>query len=77
MEVVRQEPPSVQVAMSTAGWTEGGAPKASFVDMATRQASVSASLAPFIARGAALEELLSLERSAPLEVGAGMFWSLV
>ena len=33
--------------------------------------------APSIARGASLEELLLQERSAPLEVGAGMSWSLV
>ena len=38
---------------------------------------MSASPAPSIARGAALEELPPQERSAPLEVGAGMSWSLV
>ena len=55
----------------------GGAHEASFMDVATGQASVSTSPAAAIARGAALEELPPPERSAPLEVGAGMSWSLV
>ena len=45
-EEARLEPPSVQVAVSAAGRTEGGAPKASFVDVAIVQASVSTSPAP-------------------------------
>ncbi|XP_066385333.1 uncharacterized protein [Miscanthus floridulus] len=56
---------------------EGGAPKASFADVATGQASVSASPAPSVARGAALEELPSPERSTSLEVSAGTSRSLV
>ena len=67
----------MQVAMSTSGWTEGGAPEASFVDVAMGQASVSASPAPFVARGAALEELPPPERLALLEVGTGTSRSLV
>ena len=51
------EPPFVQVAMSGVGWTKGGTPEASFVDVAIGQASVSVSLALSIARGDALEEL--------------------
>ena len=47
------------------------------MDVATGQASMSASSAPSIARGAALEGLPQQERSAPLEVGVGMSWSLV
>ena len=39
--------------------------------------SVSALPAPSVARGAALEELPLLERSAPLEVSAGTSRSLV
>ena len=71
------EPPSVQVAASAAERMEGGAPKASFVEVAIGQASVVTSPTPSIARGAALEELPPQERSAPLEVGAGTSWSLV
>ena len=63
--------------MFAAGRTEGGAPEASFVDVATGQASVFASPAPSIARGAALEEPLPQERSTPLEVDAGTSWSLI
>ena len=59
------------------GRTEGGAPEASFAYVAIGQASVSESPAPSIARGAALEELPPLERSASLEVGAGTSRSLV
>ena len=60
-----------------AGQTEGGAPKASFVDVAIGQTSVSTSPAPSIARGAALEELPPQERLTPLEVIAGMSRSQV
>ena len=67
----------MQVAVSAMGRTEGGAPEASFADVATGQASVSASPAPSVARGAALEELPSLERLALLEVGARTSRSLV
>ena len=63
--------------MSTAGQTEGGAPEASFTDVVTRQTSMSASPAPFVARGATLEELPLPERSAPLAVGVGTSRSLV
>ena len=63
--------------MSTVGQTEGGSPKASFANVAIGQAFVSVSLAPSIASGAALEELPSQERSASLEVDAGMSRSLV
>ena len=56
---------------------EGSAPEASFVDVAIGQASVSASPAPSIARGVALEELPPLERLALLEVGVGTSRSLV
>ena len=63
--------------VSVAGQTEGGTPKASFADVAIGEASVSMSPAPSIARGAALEELPPQERSALLEVSAGMSWSLV
>ena len=52
-EAVQPEPLSVQVAISVVGWMEGGAPKASIVDVATGQASMSASPAPSIAGGAA------------------------
>ena len=45
--------------------------------MLTGQAFVSESSAPSIARGAALEEMPPLERSAPLELGAGTSWYLV
>ena len=76
-EEARLESLSMQVAMSTTRQTEGGAPEASFVDVVTGQASVSMSPSPFVARGAALEELPPLERSASLEVGAGMSRSLV
>ena len=67
----------MQVAMFVVGQTKADAPEASFVDVAIGQASVSASLAPSIARGPALEELPSQERSTPLEVDAGTSWSLV
>jgi len=67
----------VQVAVSVVGQTEEGAPEASFADVATGQASVSASPRASIARGAALEELPPLERSVPLEVSAGTSRSLV
>ena len=67
----------MQVVVSTAGWTEGGTPEASFTDVAIGQASVFASPTPSIARGADLEKLPPLERSAPLELGAGMSRSLV
>ena len=59
------------------GRTEGGTPEASFTDVAIGQASMSASHAPSIARGAALEELPPQERSVPLEVGTGTSRSLV
>ena len=52
-KAAQPESSSVQVAVSVAGWTEGGAPEASFMDMATGQASVSTSPTPSIARGAA------------------------
>ena len=71
-EEARPEPPSVQVSMSAAGWTEWGTPKASLTDVAIGQASVSASPAPSIARGATLEELPLLERLTPLDVSVGM-----
>ena len=67
----------MQVAVSTAGRTEGGEPEVSFTDVVTGQASMSESLAPSITRGATLEELPPLERSALLEVSAGMSRSLV
>jgi len=67
----------MQVAMFTVWRTEGGAPKASFMDVATGQASVSTSPSPSVARGAVLEELPLLEGSALLEVGAGPSQSLV
>ena len=76
-EAARPEPSSVQVAVSAVGWTEGGAPEASFAGVAIGQASVFASPAPSIARGAALEELPLRERSVPLEVGTGTSRSLV
>ena len=60
-----------------AGWMEGGALEASFVDVVIGQASMSMSPAPSIARGAALEELSPPERSALLEVDARTSWSLV
>jgi len=53
------------------GRIEGGAPEASFMDVAIGQGSMSMSPTPSIARGATLEELPLQERSAPLEVGAG------
>ena len=53
-EATRPEPLSVQVAVSMAGRMEGGAPEASFVDVAIGQASVSMSPAPYIAKGATL-----------------------
>ena len=59
------------------GRIEGGAPEASFMDVAMGQASLSMSPAPSVARGAALEELPPLERSALLEVSAGTSRSLV
>ena len=49
----------------------------SFMDVAMGQASVSMSPAPFVARGAALEELPPPKRSTPLEVDTGMSRSLV
>jgi len=67
----------MQVAVSTAGWMEGGALEASFTDVVIGQASMSVSPAPSIAREAALEELPPPERSALLEVSAGTSWSLV
>ena len=76
-EEAQLEPLSVQVAVFAVGRMEGESPEASFTDVATGQASVSASPAPSIARGAALEELPPQERSAPLEVGMGTSPSLV
>ena len=76
-KAARLKPLSVQVSMFIVGWMVGGTPESSFVDVAIGQASVSASLAPSIARGATLEELPPQERLAPLEVGAGMSRSLV
>ena len=63
-EEARSEPPSMQVAMSMVGRMEEGAPKASFMDVVMGQASVFASPAPSITRGAALEEPPPPERSA-------------
>ena len=68
---------SVQVAISAIGQTEGGVAEASFANVATGQASVSASPAPSIARGATPEVLPPQERSALLEVGVETSWSLV
>ena len=67
----------MQVAVSVVGWMEGGAPNASFVDVAIGQAFVSESPTPSIAREAALEEPPPQERLAPLEVGTGTSRSLV
>ena len=76
-EEARLELLSVQVAMPAAGQMKGGAPEASFVDVATGQASMSTSPTPSVARGAALEELPPPKRSTPLEVDTGMSRSLV
>ena len=67
----------MQVAMSAVWRTEGGAPKASFMDVVTGQAFVSMSPTPSIARGAALEELPLQERLATHVVSLGMSRSLV
>ena len=63
--------------MFAVGQTKGGAPEASFVDVVIGKASVSTSPTPSIARGAALEELPPLERSAPLELITGTSLSLI
>ena len=76
-EVAWLEPSSVQVVVFAMKRTERGAPMASFMDVVIGQASMHASPTPSIARGAALEELPPQERSAPLEVSAGMSRSLV
>ena len=59
------------------GQTEGGTHEASFTDVAIGLAFVSTSHTPSVARGAALEELPPLERSAPLELITGTSLSLI